>query len=319
MSICDFLFSADMLVANPRDVVNRLISSIGLPPPGPAAYVEYRETGWDCVFALVNKAMVVGPTRLEVIGRPDEWHEAAQSHGQKIADLQGDRPAKTHATVIATPDLEAVGARLAERGVRHWYDTTKQPFDRIWLGVTQEEPAAYDPTSDGGVLLEIIPSHSAAFSPRLFATPAPQPDNPTPGQMIRIISRDFFVDDIDASLRALADDIGWEPEGSVRTERTGTRSVVLSRNYEQGATLKLVQPSPEDDAAGTYFARWGAGPHNIRIAVAGLDACAENLRNRGTAFVRLAADDDHPDRIQVDPEATGAMPFEFVELGSVTA
>ena len=56
MSVCDFLFSADMLVPNPRAVVERLVATIGLPQPGKNAYVEYRESGWDCVFALVNKA-----------------------------------------------------------------------------------------------------------------------------------------------------------------------------------------------------------------------------------------------------------------------
>lgn len=315
MSVCDFLFSADMLVPNPRDVVSQLVASVGLPQPGPNAYVEYRDSGWDCVFALVNKAMTVGPTRLEVIGRPDAWTDAVDRHGQRIADLQGQRPAKTHAIVIATPDLAAVGARLRDRQVRHWYDTTKEPFDRIWLGVTQAEPEAYDPAADGGLLLEVIPSHSAAFAPQLFVTPPPEPVDPRPGQMVRIVSRDFLVADLDAAVATLAENVGWAADGPPATTAGGTRTVRMARNHAQGAALRLVQPVPGDGATGAYFARWGAGPYTIRVAVAGLEAKAADLAARGTAFTRLPADGPWPARLAVDPAATAGMPFEFVEYG----
>lgn len=317
MSVCDFLFSTDMLVPNPRSVVDRLIATIGLPQPGRGAYVEYRDSGWDCVFALVNKSMTVGPTRLEIIGRPDDWTDAVDSHAQKIADLQGSRPAKTHATVIATPDLEAVGAHLRDRGVRHWYDTTKEPFDRIWLGVTEEAPEAYDPSADAGTFLEIIPSRSAAFASHLFVDPPPEPVDPAPGQMIRIVSRQYLVPDLDAALRTLSENIGWDAQPAAE-DTDGTRSAVMGRNYRQGAALRLVQPGG-DGTPSRFFRQWGTGPYTIRVAVAGLDSKAADLRTRGTAFEQLPATRVEPERLLVDPSFTGGTPFEFVEYGSADA
>jgi hypothetical protein len=318
MSICDFLFSADMLVSNPYAKVEDLIATIGLPRPGPNAYANFRDLGWQCVFALVNKSMTVGPTRLEVIGTPDDWTDASDSHGKRLSDSQGLRPSKTHATVVGTPNLEAVGARLRARGVRHWYDTAKEPFHRIWMGVTQEEQAGYDPMADGGLLLELIPSNSVAFSPKLFVTPPPEPIAPSAGQMIRIIARDYLVADIDRTLRILADNLGWEPEGPVTRSTRGTHSVAMSRNYGHGAAVRLVQPSHDDGEHGAFFSRWGPGPYTIRIAVWDLGAKADDLARRGTKFARLAAEDS-PERIVVDPKFTAGTPFEFVDYAVTRA
>jgi hypothetical protein len=114
--------------------------TIGLPPPGPAAFVDYEESGWDCVFALVNKAWSVGPTRLEVIGPKRYPGTPETSRGQSMADVQGKKPCKTHATVVATSELDRLVEHVRRLGLRHWLEergTEPASFSRLWMGVSE--------------------------------------------------------------------------------------------------------------------------------------------------------------------------------------
>jgi hypothetical protein len=323
MSICDFLFSTDMLVPHPREAVAQMTRTIGLPPPGPSAYVDYEESGWDCVFALVNKSWSVGPTRLEVIG-PRRYPGTPEiSRGQSTTDVQGDKPCKTHATVIATSDLQRVVDHVRRSGLRHWLEdrgTDPAAFARLWMGVSASEPYQYEPDADAGLIGELIPSDSAAFTPRLFQRPPPEPVDPSPGQMIRILSRAFIVDNVDETLRTLETNLLWEAAGpAVDDLEAGYRFAVLSRNYEQGATLKLVQPLDATGPVGRFHRQWGPAPFTIRIAVHDLSAKAEDLASRGTGFVPLAPTEHQPARLAVDASETADMPFEFVEYGAAIA
>jgi hypothetical protein len=317
-SICDFLFSADMLVPEPREAVDQMVQSIGLPPPGRGAYVEYPESGWDCVFALVNKAWPVSPSRLEVIGPKRYPNTPDDNRGQRISDVQGDNPCKTHATVLATPDLPALAEHVKSRGVRHWYEeggSDQVDFDRLWMGLSPDDNNAYEPDADAGLVIEVIPSDSPAFSPKLFQVPAPRPENPTPGQLVRLVSRSFLVDDIEATLNTLSANLLWEPEGEIVDDpEAGYRSVAMSRNYEQGAALRLVQPTDPNCLAGSHHARWGPTPFTIRLAVHDLGAKRADLTSRGTAFTDLTATAHEPERLLVDPSATALMPFELIEF-----
>jgi hypothetical protein len=318
MSICDFLFSADMLVADPRAVVSQMIESIGLPRPGAKAYVDYENEGWDCVFALVNKAWSVGPTRLEVIGPKRYATTPGLSRGQAMSDVQGTRPCKTHATVLATPEIEELAGHVKQLGLRHWFEEAsglQVPFSRLWIGVTEEEPFSYRPEVDDGLIIEVIPSDSAAFDPKLFQRPAPMPIDPEPGQMIRILERMFIVDDLEATARKLERNLRWEAGTPIVDDpEAGYRWALLSRNYEQGAALKLVEPLDTKAPAGAFRAKHGPGPYTIRVAVYGLDAKRADLEARGTRFVERRETSSEPARLCVDPAATGGMPFEFVEF-----
>ncbi len=321
-SICDFLFSADLLVPHPRDAVAQMIETIGLPAPGPGAYVDYPLSGWDCVFALVNKAWPVGPTRLEVIGPKVYPETPPDNQGAYIASVQGGNPCKTHATVIATPDLASLTDHVRSLGVRHWLQPgspDETGFDRLWMGISADDHL-YEPDADAGMFVEVIPSDSPAFVPKLFQVPPPEPENPTPGQLLRIVSRSYLVRDLDRSLETLTTNLLWEhtDAGIIDDPDAGGRHAVMSRNYEQGATLKLVQPR-SGTPAGEHLERYGDGPYTIRIAVHDLEAKREDLRSRGTAFADLPATEHEPARVAVDPAATAAMPFELIEFGSASA
>ena len=321
MSICDFLFSADMLVSEPRTAVAQLIESIGLPPPGPRAYVDFEDSGWDCVFALVNKDWAVGPTRLEVIGPKRYSGTPEKSRGQSMADVQGEKPCKTHATVIATSEIGRLAEHVARLGLRHWLEEEGEdgvPFTRLWMGVSEADPCDYQPEADAGLIVEVIPSDSSAFSPKLFQTPPPEPVDPEAGQMIRILSRAFLVDDLDATLRILERNLLWEPSGTVVEDRgAGYRFALLSRDYAQGAALKLVEPLDPDRPEGAFLARWGPSPFTIRIAVHDLAAKREDLKARGTAFDERPATAHEPERLAIDLRFTASVPFELVEYGDV--
>lgn len=323
MSICDFLFSADMLVPKPREAVAQMVETIGLPQPGPKAYVDYRESGWDCVFALVNKSWTVGPTRLEVIGPKMYPDTPSYNRGFSISDVQGKKPCKTHATVMATPEIDRLAEHVKSLGLRHWFEeggTEQVPFSRLWMGLSPERENDYEPEADAGLVVEVIPSDSVAFTPKLFQTPAPEPIDPHPGQMIRILSRAFIVDDLDSALRTIEANLLWEAAGPIiEDKKAGYRFAIMSRNYDQGATLKLVQPLDSDNAAGEYYKTWGGGPFTIRVAVHDLAAKREFLKEKGTGFIHLATTGYEPERVLVDSAATALMPFEFVEYGTTTA
>lgn len=309
-----------MLVPEPRAAVAQMIESIGLPYPGPAAYVDFEESGWDCVFALVNKDWAVGPTRLEVIGPKRFPGTPEKSRGQSMADVQGEKPCKTHATVVATPDIERLAEHVKGLGLRHWLEEAGEdgvPFTRLWMGVNEADPCDYRPEADAGLILEVIPSDSSAFARKLFKRSPPEPVDPAPGQMIRILSRAFLVDDLDASLKTLERNLLWEPSEAVIEDRdAGYRYALLSHNYAQGATLKLIEPLDPDRPEGAFLARWGPSPFTIRIAVHDLAAKRDDLKARGTAFEGRPGTAREPERLAIDPCATAEMPFELVEYSA---
>jgi hypothetical protein len=315
MSICDFLFSADLCVADPKAVLEQLKVAIGLPNPSPNAYAEYPDSGWTAIFALVNKSFTVAPTRLEIIGPKRFPGSPRPSQGESVYALQAPRSARTHATVLAAPRFDELAERLLRLGVRHWFQPKSEEvgFDRLWLGVTAEQPLDYLAETDDGFFVEIIPSDSPAFSPKLFTRPPPVPQDPAPGDMVRILSRAFLVADLDASLRKFERIFDWTPAGPVQDEPgLGYRTVAMSHNYAHGATLRLVQATDPDQPAGRDFARWGAGPHAIRIAVAGLDAKAAQMDAGGVAYARTPAGKGEPERLTPDTAMTGGTPFELV-------
>ena len=320
-SVCDFLFSADMLVPKPREAIDQMIETIGLRRPGPRAYVDYEHSGWDCVFALVNPAWEVGPTRLEVIG-PKQYADTPElSRAQLISSVQGAKPCKTHATVIATPRMDELVAHVRRLGLRHWLEegSGETSFPRLWMGI-EDEGFVYQPDADAGLIIEVLPSDSAAFTPKLFLTPPPVPVDPVPGQMVRILSRAYLVDDIEATVRVLGRNLLWEAEGEViDDDEAGYRRVIMSRNHKQGAALKLLQPLREATALGEYYRQWGGGAYAIRVAVHDLVARREQLNSAGTQFVDLPPTATEPARVCVDPAATARMPFEFVEFGEAEA
>lgn len=77
----------------------------------------------------------------------------------EIYAAQGDRPVKTHATVVATSHFDDVVERVGRAGVVHRVDQPTQffAFPRLWLGRSSEQPARYVPTADAGLFVEVLP------------------------------------------------------------------------------------------------------------------------------------------------------------------
>ena len=295
MSICDFLFSADLCVPDVEASLGALTGKLGLRQPGPAAFVKYPNEGWDVVFALVSKAFAAAPSRLEIIAPLGE----ARTGGRRTFEDQAPRAWRTHATVVAVPDMAALAERVRSRGLRAWFQPQDDevPFDKLWMGAVPGDIHDYRPEADLGFRFEFIPSNSVAFSPKLFETPT---DTPRPGEtgFRRIRHRAFLTADIDATLRGLAENFGWEPGHPVREETDrGYRYVDMSANHAHGAALRLVQAVDPDSAAGRDFAAQGPGPYTITIAALDLEATAADLKTRGTRFKRLEAGRFEPEAI----------------------
>lgn len=312
MSICDFLFSADLCVPDAQAATVELVARLGLPQPGPAAHVRYHENGWDVVFALVNKAFAAAPTRLELIAPI-----GTVGDGPAVYRRQAPRRIRTHATVVATPAIEALAERVRRQGVRHWFQpkTEQVPFDRLWMGSPPGDLGDYDPDADGGFVFEFIPSNSSAFGPKLFERPH---DEPRPGAtgFRRIRRRAFLVADLDAKLRKLEDVFGWTPARPVRDEPSrGYRFATMAANHAHGAALRLVEPTDPDSLAGRTLADQGEGPWAITIAAYDLEATFADLEARGVAVRRLPAGAFEPEALipSLSPELSA--PIEIVPDG----
>ena len=246
-------------------MLDRLEQAIGLRHPSPAAFVEYPINGWDCIFALVNNSMKVSASRLEIIGPKRFANSPEKLVGEAVFASQAERASKTHATVIATPDMDAVIANVRRANVRHWVQepTEYVPFVRLWLGITEQDQLNYDPTADGGIRAEVLPSDSPAFRPSIFVDPAPVPTDAKPHDMIRIVSRAFLVENLDQTLQRLAEVLGWDAATVVEEEMRGYKVAHMTQNYKNGATLRLLQPiEGVSSATADSLERWGPGGFN---------------------------------------------------------
>ena len=288
--VCDFLFSADLCVPAKDAALEELVGALGLPVPGAGAHVVYPHDGWDCVFALVSKAFAAAPTRLEVIAPLDGADVAAPRFGRRVYDGQAPRAVRTHATVVAVPDMARLVERVRASGVAHWLQEPAEdvPFQRLWMGAAPGDLGHYTAAADCGLRIEFIPSDSNAFSPKLFVTPV---DEPRPGEVgyRRIIARDYGVADLDAALAHMDRVFGWDAAHGVRdVPERGYRYATMAANHAHGAALRLV----EQTGGGA-----GPGPLAIVIAAFDLEATAQDLERRGTRFVRLRATAHEPEAL----------------------
>ena len=121
--------------------------------------------------------------------------------------------------------------------------------------------------------------------------------------MVRIVAREYLVDDLDETLRILERNLRWTPS-SVH-EHEGARRAVMPFLAPRSACLELVEPSGPGRVADAYE-QIGAGAWTIRISVVDVDAKAEDLASRGTPFTSEGG------ILRPDPEFTLHVPFEFV-------
>lgn len=316
----ELLMSADMMVADPDAMAELLAARLGI-----HKHERWRQAFADhpyiAHFLRVHKSLAVSPTRVEPQGHLDRpnlgdpmFHEFLES----LKAFQGPhRPMLTHSIVLAThgEKFDRLMDKLMRRRLRFRMAqrTPAMPFDRMWMGVTPEDPR-YEPSVDGGLCIEVMPIEPLQMPPETFATPAPQPRNPGPADMVRVTARGYLVRDLDETLRRCSANLDWEPAGPVQAlAREGYRRATMGFTLPNSASLEVMEATRWNGDAGVYLNSWGPGPYHIRISVNDLAAKAADLRERGTAFAWI--DDCEAlggkPMIRVDPAALQGQLFEF--------
>lgn len=315
----DFLLSADLMVPDPDATAAVLVKALGVKehPGWRQGFGNHSYVAW---FLRVHPSLAVAPTRLEPQGHLDVENPSDpffEPYLNSLIDFQGPaRPIKTHATVLVTRRFGELVERLVRRRLpfRIAPRSPEMPFDRLWVGVTPENPR-YSPEVDGGLCVEILPIEPLQMPAETFQVPPPAPRDAAPGEMVRIVSRAFLVRDLDKTLRRLSTNLDWEPAGPVEViEDEGYRRARMAFALPHSATVELIEPVRWSSETGTFLHTWGPGPYAIRIAVNGLEAKADDLEARGTGFSwRPESPAVGNRRIVVDPVALDGVLIEFVE------
>jgi hypothetical protein len=315
----DLLLSADLMVADPDAAADVLIRRLGI-----LGHANWRQAfpnhAYVAHFLRVHKSLAVAPTRIELQGHVEITAPPADpffpAYLSSLIAYQGPhRPIKTHATVLTTSDVDATMSLLQRRGVpfRIAPRDEAMPFDRIWVGVTPEDPQ-YRPDFDGGLCIEIIGTSPLQMPPETFGDVVPEPHGLPPGGMVRVTGRGYLVRDLDATLRTLSANLAWEPAGPVESlSEEGYRLARMGFLVRHSATVDLIEPLRWNSDAGYYLNTWGPGPYYMRIAVAGLDAKAQDLTERSTRYRDIPATSDLARRVQVLPDDIDGALVEFTE------
>jgi hypothetical protein len=316
----DFLLSADFMVPDPDAWAAMVVKRLGIleRPDWRQAFPTH---GYIAHFLRVHKSLAVAPTRIEPqhhVDCDEPVDPIFAPHLDSLYEFHGRlRPLVTHSCVIATTEIVPLIERLQSKGLpfRIAPMDGEMPFERLWTGLTPEDPR-YRPTVDGGLCLEWIPIWPLKMPDATFETPTPEPRDAAPGDMVRVTGRTFIVRDLDDVLRKLSDNLGIEPNGPVEHfEDEGVHRARIGFELAHSGVIDIVEPTRYDCETGRYLAIWGPGPYSVEIAVHGLDAKAADLDERGTRYER------RPDReltngpsLRVDPTQLDGAIFDFVEL-----
>lgn len=315
----DFLLSADLMVPDPDGHTKLLVERLGV-LEHPNWRQGFPTHGYIAHFLRVHKSLAVAPTRLEPQHHWEVEKPADPSFAEYLDSLhefQGRfRPIKTHSCVIATDGIENLIEKLHRRRLPFRIAPVDErlAWERLWVGTTPEQPR-YRPVVDGGLCLEWHPIAPLQMPVETFADTEPQPRDPQPGEMIRIVNRSFLVRDLDETLRLLDTNLDIVSSGPVELfEPEGYRRARITFSVGHSCTLDLIEPVRWNCETGRYLATWGPGPYYIRIAVNGLDAKAADLEARQTRFTRI--DDSEAvggSYLQIDPNDLDGTHIEFVE------
>jgi hypothetical protein len=292
--------TVSVLVDDIRVGVDALCRALGVPEPRPQSYRG--GSGVDAVFMRVNPKYAVAPTFLELIspapgGGPDSIPIA------DIAASHGARSIKWHATELAMPDeqLHDLADHLDSLGV-HVEFFPPDRRDRFFLGGVPGSDS-YEPSADGGLLIEGGRSGHLGLPEESFSAPADVPEDASPKSMVRIVAREYLVSDLDATLETFHRNLLWTPSSVV--EEDGYRRAILPFSVPRSARLELLQPTGVGPVGDAYD-KLGPGAWTIRVAVVDLAEKARDLEKRGTPFTFAGT------TIRPDPVHTLEVPFEFI-------
>jgi len=315
----ELMVTISILVDDIQSGVEDLRSNVGLIEQRPASFVA--GPGISAVFARVHPSYEVAPTFLElaaaapadqatsvpgILTDGDEPADAARAFPfpmPAVSALQGTRAIKWHATEVGMSDevLDELAAHLETLGISPgWWPPVER--DRCYIA---GDPASdsWNPSVDAGLFIEAIKRSDLRLPEAALVAPANVPAGSDPASMVRIIARQYLVEDLDRTLVALARSMKWRP--SSITESEDSRQAVMPFSAPRSARLELVQPMGAGRAARAYE-ELGPGAWTVRIGVVDLDAKAKDLEERGTPFSR------EDGALRPDPAYTLRVPFEFV-------
>jgi len=299
----DLMTTVSVLTDDIRAGSEALGASIGIPEPRPQSFRS--GAGIDAVFCRVHPKYAVAPTFLELVAPAPVENVAADEPVfpvATIAERQGDRTIKWHATEIAMPEsmLLDLSDHLIGLGVPHGFVPADRR-ERFFMG--GDPGTEYDDTADAGLVIEAGRSGHLGLPEEALSAPADIPDGAEPSTMVRIVARQYLVENLGETLSTLERNLRWSPESV--TEAGDHRRAVMPFRVPRSAKLELVEPLGAGRVAEAYE-QLGPGAWTIRVSVVDLDAKASDLMTRATPFDR----DDGV--LRPAPAATLGVPFEFV-------
>jgi hypothetical protein len=298
----ELMTTVSVLIDDIHAGVEALCSSIGIPEPRPQSFRG--GPGIDAVFCRVHPKYAVAPTFLELVA-PAPGGDSTGAGPFPVAEIaarQGSRAIKWHATEVAMPEeaMLDLSRHLERLGVPHGF-MPPDKRERFFLG---GDPATtYDWSADAGLVIEAGRSGHLGLPEEAFRAPADIPPDVQPSTMVRIVAREYLVEDLDETLPILERNLRWTP-ASV-TDEDGCRRAVMPFAVPRSARLELVQPNGPG-RVGDAFDALGPGAWTVRISVVDVEAKAKDLAERATPFTL----DDAV--LRADPAATLQVPFEFV-------
>ncbi len=317
----EFLLTADMMVPDPDGMTELLHAKLGI-HKHPNWRQAFEKHAYIAHFLRVHKSLAIAPTRIEPqvhLDKPNPGDPLFRAHLHSLEVFQGEhRPMKTHSVVLimTNENLGKLIERLHRRKLpfRIAQRTPDMGWDRLWVGLTPENPH-YEPSVDGGLCIEVIPSEPLQMPTEAYDSPPPKPKDLKPGENVRVTSRGYIVRDLDDVLRRCSANLDWEPAGPVESlVKEGYRRAKMAFSLPQSASLDIVEPTRWDSEIGLYLHNWGPGPHYIRIAANGLDAKAEELKQRNVKFSWVRdSEAAGGDLLRIDPSELEGQVFEFEE------
>ena len=312
----DLLHSPDAVVPDVARTARAMVERVGLPEPRPGWFQSSACHGYRALFARVHPSRLLAPSRLEVITPGPRTSSPGvadiPAYIDEIAAMQGDRPLKTHATVLTSSQFPELVEDLRRSGVRHRVDPPSRELghERLWIGFSPGGGSDYSPDDDAGLFFEVIPTQCLGLPEAVRDGTTAGAPAVAPGQMVRVAARSYLVDDLDPVLAILEKRLSWPAE---RVEgASGERRAVMAVNFPRSARFELVEPRRDPDAA-AHFARWGPGTYATRITVRCISAKADDLQARGTPFRILPARGAAAEILRVDLGVVPGFLFDFVE------
>lgn len=270
----DLLVSADLIVRDLRTGIRSLVDDLGVPEPDQRWLSTGGGRDCDVLFGQVAADLHAAPTRIELLEptKADPGYPVDQLYFvPEAAQRQGNRPIRTHATVIGCPDLDEVSNLMDRAGVRYQVNPPSEslPLPRLFAGFDGPAASEYLPGEDCGLWLEFV------ATPMVLPPPRAAPPIAA-GNIRRIAARGYLVDSLDEAVARLRNCFGLVPSRRDHVAADGCDRAVYAFAHEASARLELLAPVGDGDAAG-FAAEWGGGPLSIVLEVDSLEPVVHRL------------------------------------------